>query len=263
MDAGLSPIEKRIAQKQSPLCDRVVPKGDLILSYPSKLMSEAHADIVARPLQRAMDYLKYVTGLNPTRALRGRVTIRWIENREVQGKSRWKSEKDTNGDFIGSWVDLSWDYMFKPCEPFRICGHELAHPFFRISPLHQKNNDCVGNGGWLGNEGWGEGFCDFMRGPMMNCMRLPGQQGDEWWQKMIQAARNKQPGTHHNPAGQIVLKYLSSCRADRNSFSRFIHDKRLIKGFISDLFKKFACCPLKSELTPTDEMIRKYGHSRL
>jgi len=263
MSHSLSEDENRIAEDQSPFCDGFAEKDDLIFSYPIEFINKTHAYTIASTLQRAMNYLKSVTNLKPTEKLRSRVIIRWIKERDLTGKSIWKSEKDANGNLIGHYINLSWDYMFKPCEPFRICAHELVHPFYRISPLHERTEGCVGNECWLGNEGWGEGFCDFMRGPVINSTELPGQQGSEWWQKMIEAAKNNKPGTHQNPAGQFVQKYLKYCGTDANSLSKFIDDDNLIRRFIRDLFEEFGCRPLKSELTPTYEMIKKYRLNRL
>lgn len=259
MSHSLSEDENRIAEDQSPFCDGFAEKNDLIFSYPIEFINKTHAYTIASTLQLAMNYLKSVTNLKPTEKLRSRVIIRWIKERDLTGKSIWKSEKDANGNLIGHYINLSWDYMFKPCEPFRICAHELVHPFYRISPLHERTEGCVGNEGWLGNEGWGEGFCDFMRGPVMNSMKLPGQQGSEWWQKMIKAAMTNEPGISQNPAGQFVLKYLAYCKGDESSLSQLIENMNLVEGFISDLFEEFNCRPLKSELRPTDKMIKKYG----
>ena len=177
--------------------------------------------------------------------------------------SYWKTLKNGNRSLIGQHVDLSWEYMFKPCEPFRICSHELIHPFYRVSPLHEKKATDIVDENWLGNEGWGEGFCDFMRGPVMNSMKLPGNQGLEWWLQVIEKAKNNEDGTHQNPAGQFVLWYFQFCNSDENSISQLINNLRQIKSFVSYLFEEFANRPLLTKLTTTNSMIKKYGKDRL
>ena len=102
-----------------------------------------------------------------------------------------------------------------------------------------------------------------MRGPNTNSMLLPGDQGLEWWHKFIAKAKSNENGTHQNPAGQFVLKYLEFCGCNENSVSQLIKDNRKLKSFIDYLFNEFACRPLKSEMTPTPKMIKKFGENRL
>lgn len=260
---NLTPNEKLISQDQSPICDRFAEQDDLAFSYPGELFSEKNAKRTAGILQRAMNFLKNVTNLNPTNELGSRLIIRWRKDSNIEGKAVWGSDKDNNGNIIGHHVNLTWDYMFKPCEPFRICAHEFVHPFYRVSPLHEKKLECAKDDNWLGNEGWGEGFCDFMRGPITNSMLLPGNQGLEWWLRFIKKTKNNEDGTHQNPAGQFVVKYLKFCGCNENSISQLIYDNRQLKAFISYLFNEFACRPLKSEMTPTKKMIEVYGNDRL
>lgn len=260
---NLTPNEYFITKDQSPLCDKFVGQDDLVFSYPGELFDEKSANRTAGILQRAMNFLNNVTNLNPTKELGSRLIIRWRKDRNKEENAVWGSDKDMNRKIIGHHVNLSWDYMFKPCEPFRICAHEFVHPFYRISRLHQKGKHCGGNDDWLGNEGWGEGFCDFMRGPVMNSMKLPGNQGGEWWRQVIEKAKNNEDGTHQNPAGQFVIWYIQYCEPDENFISKLINDTRQIKAFVSYLFKEFANRPLKTKLTPTNKMIKKYGNNRL
>lgn len=260
---NLTPTEQRIAQDQSSLCDRFAVQDDLVFSYPGNLISEKNANRTAGMLQRAINYLKTITNLNPSNELNSRVIFRWIEDQDKENVSNWTSLENEDGSLNGQRIDLSWEYMFKPCEPFRICSHELVHPFYRVSPLHEKNITYAGDESWLGNEGWGEGFCEFMRGPVMNSVKLPGNQGVEWWLQVIEKAKNNEDGTHQNPAGQFVLWYFQFCESDENSISQLISDARQIKAFVGYLFKEYANRPLQTKLTPTNKMIRKYGNSKL
>jgi hypothetical protein len=250
MSGELNPHEKCVAKEQSPLCDKFVAKDDLIFSYPIEFLDKNYAETVADTLQRAMDYLGYLTGKNPTRYFNSRVVIRWMRDHEKTGNAYWKSEKTGNGH----WVDLSWDYMSQKDEPYKICAHELVHPFYRISPLHTKGKS------WGGNEGWGEGFCEFLRAPVMHRMGLDGK---GWWRRVIDAAARSKSGTHENPAGQFVKLAQEKCwsGSELNEFvDWFIDNKQAIKDFVSSLFEVFADRPLRRVLVPTAEMIKKYGN---
>jgi len=94
MSHSLSEDENLIAEDQSPFCDGFAEKNDLIFSYPIEFINKTHAYTIASTLQQAMNYLKSVTNLKPTEKLRSRVIIRWIKERDLTGKSIWKSEKD-------------------------------------------------------------------------------------------------------------------------------------------------------------------------
>lgn len=248
MNSDLSPDEERIAKWQSPLCDKLAKKDDLVFSYGSTIVTMACAYAIAEKLQVAMDFLRNVTDKNPTQYFGSRVVIRWIRDREKEGQAYWSS--DSTGK--GHWLDLSWDYLSKADEPYKICAHELVHPFYRTSPLHTRGKP------WGGNEGWGEGFCDFLRGPVMNHIGLDGKQ---WWWKVIDAGEKNKPGTHQNPAGQFVKmaqqKHWGASKRDE-FIDWFIDDIDALRQFLNSLFEDFADRPLSQVLIPTTEMERKY-----
>lgn len=260
---NLIPNEKIIAQNQHSLCDRFTEQDDLVFSYPQSFLNEADAIEVAVNLQLAVNYLKSITDLNPTHDLRSRVVIRWKKNRKKKESAGWKPDRDNRGNIVGHHIDLSWDYMSAEFQPFKICAHELVHQFYRCSPLHEKDLRCPEKEDWLGNEGWGEGFCDFMRGPVMIQMNIPKSQGEKWWHQVIEKAKNNDNGTHQNPAGQFVLWYLQYNNGNENSIPQLIKDNRKLKSFICYLFNEFACRPLKSKMTPRSKMMKKFGKNKL
>jgi len=246
---SLNIYEKYIGENQSPLCNNFIEKNDLVFFYSNMVYEESYAYEIANTLQQIYDYSKFITNLKPTQYFcNSRVIIRWLKDQNKRGDARWKSEPDRKGH----WINLSWDYMTMEDEPLKICSHELVHPFYRVSTLHTKGNI------WGGNEGWGEGFCDFLRGPIFNHIGLEGNQGERWWNKMIYAFETNNNGIYHFPAGQFVLYYLNFCKTDKNSLNKFINDQYAIRKFVKFLFEEFAERPLTSVFKTTPAMEEKY-----
>ena len=231
-------------------CDKFEATEDLVFAYPSSDFDK-DPETVANRLQEGMEYLKDLTDLKPKQKLGSRVVVGYRHTSQQGGtgeQGSW-SQRD------GNRVFLSWEYLKGDNQPMHICGHELVHPFFFVSPLNRRN------------EGWGEGFCDFLRGPVINFMGLEEESGI-WWTKMIQAApeRENKPGTHNNPAGQFVLMLAANhggaSEADQIA-SMLISRQDYIKEFIMGLFQDFSDRPLREVLTPTREMIEKFGYDKL
>jgi hypothetical protein len=250
MTNELTEHEDSIRVSRFSFCDRFEATEDLVFAYPSGEF-DAEPQAVANTLQQGMDYLKDLTDLNPKQVLGSRVVVGYRHPSQPGGTGR----QSTWSGRDGNRVFLSWQYLDYENEPMHICGHELVHPFYRVSPLHDKN------------EGWGEGFCDFLRAPVINFIGLE-EESDIWWAEMIRAApeRENKPGTHQNPAGQFVLMLAadhgSANEADQIA-SMLINRQDYIKEFVMRLFQDFADRRLREVLTPTDDMIRQYGYDKL
>ncbi len=245
MACGLNEKEEQVRLDKFGERNECADSEDLVFLFPNDFRGQPD-DVVAR-LQRAMDYLKDVTNnLDPTRWFNdSRVVIGYIHGIK---SAAWKSN-----DRDKHWIRLPWEkYLNKENEPFDILSHELVHPFYRVSKLHTKKQK------WGGNEGWGDGFCDFLRGPIKNLMALDG---NGWWQRMIEATEDPkeyETSTRNYPAGQFVKKYLTFCKTDEKSFSQFIDERQAIKEFVKWSFENFADRPLRSVLPLNKGMRDEY-----
>ncbi len=157
MNHDLNDHEHQMWKKLYPDCDKYVCRKDVISFYPSVFKDDA--DIVADKLQSSTVYLKDVTDVNPIEKFRKKILVGY--NKQAT-QSTWSSS--------GNRIFLPWVRLNKKNQPLHDCAHELVHPFYNISQLHDKN------------EPWGDTFCEFMRGPIKN---LVGQEGKDWWQEKI------------------------------------------------------------------------------
>ena len=231
MNDGLNDHEDFIRVSRFASCDRFEVTEDLVFAYPSSEFV-GDAESIANELQREMDYLKNVTGLKPREELGSKVVVGY-RRREEGGTGRQGSWSGADGNR----VFLSWGYLedFDKGEPMDICSHELVHPFFFVSPLHEIN------------EFWGEGFCDFLRGPLKNFM---GLDGNEWWGKKIKEARDNKQDKGGNAAGQSVIRACEWCRVV-NERDQFIDNQAAIREFVNRLFDRYGHLPMSEEFRPT------------
>lgn len=225
MNSNLSSHEVAVQTKHFPECKGVEPGPDLVFVYPSELASDAVS--IANTLQSAILYLKEITGKDPTQELRSRVVIGY--NRQCNDPT-WSSRE-------GNRIRLPWEkYLNKAKEPLDICSHELVHPFFFVSPLHEIN------------EFWGEGFCDFLRGPLKNFMGLDGK---EWWQRKIKEAKNNKQDKGGNAAGQLILR-ACEWSGGATDTHQLIDNKSAIRDVVKRLFERYRDHPMSEEFTPTE-----------
>ncbi len=245
--------EKRIFDDQSSLCDCYIGLDDLVFSYPStygdlKFSYEtlpeynARAKYVAKRLQEIMNFLIAVTGKCPTDYFGSRVVVRWRNEHEKRGKETWGSCR--RKVLPGHYVNLSWDYMLdvektkKYDEPITVCAHGLVHPFYAASELHTEE--------WPKNESWGEGFCDFMRGPILSKL---GRNGVERWQRSIKKARTRTEYSRYDtPASCFVMMFLEHCRLSEKYMDRAIKDIDALRSFVKGLFSDYSNQPLENTI---------------
>lgn len=237
MNHDLNDHEHQMWKKLYPDCDKYVCRKDVIFFYPSVFKDDA--DIVADKLQSSTVYLKDVTDVNPIEKFRKKILVGY--NKQAT-QSTWSSS--------GNRIFLPWVRLNKKNQPLHDCAHELVHPFYNISQLHDKN------------EPWGDTFCEFMRGPIKN---LVGQEGKDWWQEKIDNARNDDDTQMGNTAGQFILK-VKQMYDDRNSsdeefINKYIDDEETIKKFVNYLYDNFSNRLMSSEFKPTDKMKKKWGKS--
>ncbi len=249
----LTADEKRIFDDQSSLCDRFVGKDDLVFSYPSaygnlQFSYNSHAEYndrakyVAKRLQEIMNFLMDVTEKSPTDYFGSRVVVRWRKEHEEKGKETWSSCRAKG--LPGHYVNLSWDYMLdiektkKDDEPITVCAHGLVHPFYAASELHTEE--------WPKNKIWGEGFCDFMRGPILSKI---GRNGIERWQRSIKNARTQTKYSRYDtPASCFVMIFLEHCRLMEKDMDKAIKDIDALRSFIKGLFSDYSNRPLKNTI---------------
>jgi len=236
MTIDMNQREEDTRLKRYSYCDNIREREDLIFLYPSGFAK--NADVIADKLQVGMDFLKRIANLDPTTFFEQRVVIGYRHPNDEGGKN-------CQPGWLPNWVNIPWDYIGKSNEPLDICTHELVHPFFRCSPLH----NC--------NEGWGDGFCDFLRGPLK---KLLGLDGDNWWRCMIRAAQDKQDGEYHYPAGQFILKAYEKYRSLCRSVNDLIDDHDNISAFVKFLFLNFGNVSLSMYITPSPKMMKKWQY---
>jgi len=250
MACGLNEKEEQVRHNKFDDGNECVDSKDLVFVYPNDFKGQP--DVVVARLQLVMDYLKDVTNnLDPTDWFNdSRVVIGYEDNID---SAYW-----TSNDRDKHWIGIPWEqYLNKERELFDVLSHELVHPFYRVSKLHTKEQ------AWGGNEGWGEGFCDFLRGPVKNIIGLDGR---SWWWQMIDAYEKRKPGKRQDPAGQFIKmaqnKYWNP--SELNEFvAWFIDDKDCLSDFVSFLFDEFAHRPLSDVLIPTKEMEKQYRDKRM
>jgi len=219
--------EKYTWEKTFPDCRHKQEREDVIFVFPDKFQKSPGA--TTDNFQRVVDFLKDVTGINPTEAFEQRVVVGYSN----QGLG-WSRNR----------INVPLKYLSKPEEPLDACTHELVHPFFRASPLHDSN------------EGWGEGFCDFLRGP---AKKIVGLDGNEWWQRMIKAAKQNKNSEYHYPAGKFVLKALEEHRSSCSSIEALIDAHAVLKAFVGFLFSTFEHKSLSTYIEPSLKMKEKWS----
>jgi hypothetical protein len=209
MNYNLSSHEMSVQTNHFPECNGVEPRPNLAFVYPPEFSGDAVS--IANTLQSAMLYLKKVTGKDPTRKLGSRVVIGY--NKQCTCPT-WSARE-------GNRIRLPWNkYLNKEKEPLDVCSHELVHPFFFVSPLHEIN------------EFWGEGFCDFLRGPLKNFM---GLDGNEWWRRKVKETRDNKQDRGGNAAGQLILRACECCGVVIET-DQLVDDLGAIREFVNDLY---------------------------
>jgi hypothetical protein len=231
MDEKLTPHEQKVLSDQFPDCDRIERRDDLILVYPKDSLDQARG--IAGKLQKGMDFLRYVTSIDPTRDFHSRLVI---------GYTKQSSQPNWSG-IRGNRIHIPWDkYLNVPNEPLDVCSHELVHPFYNRSPLHDSN------------EKWGNCFCEFLRGPVKNVI---GLNGEIWWLEKLNDKRSGKQN-YGNVAGQFLLKakgeFGNPNETEEDFADRFINDRESIKKFVAYLFEEFSQRRLSSEFVPTSKI---------
>lgn len=215
-------------------CRNIEEKDDLIFVYPDEF--NKNPSEVAEDLQKSINLLKNITNLDPTEFFQQRTVIGYRHPNDEGGRN-------CQPGWLPNWVNIPWSYLEKHNEPQDACSHELIHPFFRCSPLHNRN------------EGWGDGFCDFLRGPVKKIM---GLNGDDWWQRMINAAKDNLDSEYHYPAGQFIIKAYDKYGNSSESINELINNDPAIRDFIEFLFSNFENTPISTYIKPSPKMIKKW-----
>jgi hypothetical protein len=227
----ISSHENKVRTQQFPGCERMELRQDVVFVFPSELTVDAAA--IADGLQSAMSYLKDVTLIDPTQELGSRVVI---------GYSVTCTQPNWSGRG-GNRVCLPQaKYLNMENEPFDVCSHELVHPFYNRSRLHQSN------------ERWGDCFCEFLRGPVKEIMGLDGK---KWWREKLADTRSDKQN-YGNVAGQFLMRakamYSKPMEGENDFLDRFIGDIEIIKQFVSYLFAEFSGKSFSSEFVPTTKV---------
>lgn len=219
--------EKRTWKTLFPNCRDSREQKDVVFVFPDEFEKSPEATI--DDLQRVIDFLKDITAIDPTVFFGQRVVVGYTS----QGLG-WSQNR----------ISVPLKYLSKPEEPLDACTHELVHPFFRASPLHDSN------------EGWGEGFCDFLRGPAKNVV---GLDGNGWWHRMVKAAEHNKNSEYHYPAGKFVLKAFEEHRASCSSIEALIDAHSVLKTFVGFLFSNFQRKSLSTYIEPSSKMKEKWS----
>jgi len=241
MNNGLNEEEKRTWDNRYSYCKHIELREDLVFVYPNEFRGEA--DIVANKLQDGMDYLKYVCDLNSTHEFRRRTVIGYRHPNDEGGK-------ECCPGWLPNWINIPWNYLYKKPEqnePLDACSHELVHPYYNRSLLHNSNEE------------WGDCFCEFLRGPIKNVMGLDGK---AWWREKIKDKKSDKQNWG-NVAGQFLLKakekYGAAKETDGDFADRFIEDRGAIKDFVKFLFDSFSELPMCLAFYPTTKVKLKFG----
>jgi hypothetical protein len=230
MGNGANKGERTVWEAQFPDCERVEQRHDVIFVYPATLMRDTKS--ITDHLQSAMDYLKHVTNIDPSD---------YFTTRVIVGYTRQSTQPNWSG-IKGNRVHVPWKYLDKEDEPLDSCSHELVHPFYNRSSLHDSN------------EKWGDCFCEFLRGPVKHVM---GLDGISWWHKKLQDEKQKKDNWG-NVAGQFLLKAkeeLGNAGESPEDFAdRIIQSPDDVKTFVFFLFDRFSELTMSSEFRPTSKV---------
>lgn len=227
LDFNMNTKEENTWRRYFSDCNNKQERNDVIFVYPDELGNNPES--ITDKLQQITDFLKYVTELNPTEIFQQRVVIGYSQSGLGWSRNR---------------VNIPWKYLNKNDEPIDASTHELVHPFFRTSPLHDAN------------EGWGEGFCDFLRGPAKKIVSLDG---NGWWRRMIAAANENKDSEYHYPAGQFVIRAFEKCGSSCGSIESLIDDHGAIKKFVLFLFSTYSDISLSTYIEPSPKMKQKWA----
>ncbi len=231
----MNELENKTYNSRYSHCDKFIELDDIIFLYPS-YQFERNPNSIAANLQCIMNYVKNITSLDPTSFFKQRTVVGHRHpSDEINGKN-------CQPGWMPNWVNIPWNTLNKDNEPIDMCTHELIHPFFACSPIKDRN------------EGWGEGFCDFLRGPTKEVM---GLDGISWWREMIKCAKNKPDSTYHHPAGKFVLKLLEEYD-NSSDIANIINDKAILKTFLRHLFNNFKNKSLSDYIEPSEGMKNKW-----
>jgi len=232
----ISPHEEKIFNNRFPDCRKLEGRCDVMFVYSDEF--QGNICETANALQAMTGFLKYVTCLNPVQFFNSRIMVGYNKNAL---QANWSGEE-------GNRIHIPWqDEYFEQDELLDSCSHELVHPFFRVSALHCSNQ-------W-----WGEGFCDFLRGPIKD---IAGLDGKGWWKKKIEQARSNKQDRGGNIAGQLVLRAQEEQRglSDINQFiAQFINDREAIRSFVGFLFDRFSHRSMGEEFLATEWIREKSG----
>ncbi|MBD3338403.1 MAG: hypothetical protein GF353_04810 [Candidatus Lokiarchaeota archaeon] len=223
MNSKLNLQEKSVKKICFPECNGIEVRRDLVFLFPSNF--SGNSEEIANTLQAAIIFLKELTSKDSTKELLSKVIIGYNDN----SKPDWSYLK-------GNRIVIPQKYINKEREPLNACSHELIHPFFYVSPLNEIN------------EFWGEGFCDFLRGPLKNFM---GLDGNGWWNEKIRQAADNYQDRGGNAAGQLILKACEYC-GHNYEWHNLISDLKFIKKFINWLYVRFSHYPMSLEFRATN-----------
>ena len=213
------------------LCDARHIMPDVIYVFPSDRIAEPERR--AATLQSAVEFLQAVTDMDLKRCFGRRVCVGYADE---LSQDCWCGSSNA--------VCLIPDRLDGEDQPMAACSHELVHPAYYRSPLHGSN------------EPWGDGFCDFIRGPLLQVM---GQDGVAYWRKKIADVRNRTGGQGGYIAGQFATRLLKvnglGPESDDQAIAGLITKVEAIKRFVGWLFAAFADQPLYREFRPTRRIV--------
>jgi len=223
--------EQRIFDDQFPDCKKLKIMKDFIFVYCDDFQGDIYE--TANALQAAVDFLKYVTCLNPTQSFNSRVMV---GHSKIATQANWSGKEHNR-------IHIPWkDEHLKQNDFLHSCSHELVHPFYRCSPLHESN------------EKWGDAFCEFLRGP---CKFVMGQDGKRWWLENVEQHQSNGKNTYRNVAGQILVYAKRRYYNDRTvefCIEELINDKEKMKEFMKHLFTEYRTKSLCEIFTPVEKI---------
>lgn len=229
------------AIKKYQYCNNIQERTDLVFIYPSEFSKDPN--VIANKLQKCVDWLKNITSIDPTEIFGQRVIIAYRHQNDEGGDKQhpiWTKNR----------ISIPWKYLNKLEEPLYSCTHELVHPFFRCSPINNRN------------EAWGEGFCEFLRGPLN---RLLGLNGLGWWLKTIKVAEKNIDSSYMYPAGHFVLKAYEDYKTTygNKTLDDFINDDKAIGAYVKSIFFRFQSISLSTYITPSPKMKSRWGTNKI
>ena len=98
--------EKYTWKNSFPVCRHKQEREDVIFVFPDEF--EKSPEATTDDLQFIIDFLKYVTGINPTEVFKQRIVVGY----STQGLG-WSQNR----------INVPWKYLAKPEEPLDACTH--------------------------------------------------------------------------------------------------------------------------------------------